>query len=1171
MTRPSIPGLTLAVLVILVALPSASQERAGSHSGLHASHVHDLLDRPGGGAKVLPPKGLTNPSSATADSLPLEAADTLRFTLDEGSWISLDVTPDGESVVFELLGDLYRVPLEGGTAERITHGMGFDSQPRVSPDGEWLAFISDRDGKDNLWVIRMDGTGARKLSSETQDAMISPEWMPDGRSIVVTRRRGQGAQLRLYHVDGGSGVGIGDGAGPGNGPSAGSGATTRRLGATPSPEGRFLYFSQFQGAPGQPFPMWQVARMDLVSGDVDVLTGAEFGAFRPRISPDGRLLVYAVRYEAETGLRVRNLETGDDEWLLWPVQRDEVETGGAPSRDLFPGYAFTPDGSEVVVTFDGKIHRVGLPAGTVTPVPFEARVELAVGPDLNAPYRVEDGPVRATLVQDPVQSPDGTRIAFSVLTKLYVMELERADDGELRGSEPQRLTDGDDWEFKPAWSPDGRWIAYVTWDGGEGHIWRMRADGSGEPQRLTEHASFYTDLVYSPDGARIVGLRGNHWMRQQTFSEFGGLRIPLELIWLPAEGGRVQVVTPARGLSGPHFAGDPERIFVHSGDGLISLRFDGTDRRTHLRVTGPGRAGVPRPPAASAVRMRPMREARQGPAAQPRWALAAVNNQLWVVAVPPFSGETISVNVRSPSLPAHRLTDIGADYLGWADGGETIVWAIGSTIYRRPFDSIEFRPADDEDEDPSDEGGGDEPDPDADPDDDHTPRDLHEAVESVEVVLEFPRARPEGTVVLRGATVITMEDEEIVEDADVVVTDNRIASVGPRGSVPVPDDAAIVDVSGRWIVPGFVDTHAHWEFRTHDVLEPHNWSLIANLPYGVTAGLDVQTSTNDYFAYRDLVETGQALGQRAFMTGPGVFSNTDFQSYEQALDYLRRYRDHYRTPNIKAYVAGNREQRQWIVQAAKELGLMPTTEGARDLRLDLTHAVDGMHGNEHTLPLVPLYRDVTELYARTRTAYTPTLVVQYGGPSAVEWFFTRTEVLEDPKLRRFYPPNRLSEMTRRRRMWARDDEFRIADAARAAREIKRAGGLVGVGGHGEVQGLAYHWEMWSLAMGGFTPREVLEAATIDGARIIGIAEDLGSIRDGKLADLVVLDRDPLEDIENTARIRYVMKNGELFEAETLRQLWPEERDPPRFWWEEGERPEPRADYRRGCTNSTKGG
>ena len=239
-----------------------------------------------------------------------------------------------------------------------------------------------------------------------------------------------------------------------------------------------------------------------------------------------------------------------------------------------------------------------------------------------------------------------------------------------------------------------------------------------------------------------------------------------------------------------------------------------------------------------------------------------------------------------------------------------------------------------------------------------------------------------------------MRGDEVIAEGDVVVTDHRIAAVGPEGAVKVPEGAKVIDVSGTTIVPGFVDTHAHWTEIRRGVLDMQNWSFFANLAYGVTTGRDPQTSTNDMFAYQDLVETGDLVGPRAFSTGPGVFSDTDFQSAEEVDGVVARYKKYYRTNTLKSYMIGNRRQRQWMIEACRKNQVMPTTEGGLDLKLNLTHAIDGFSGNEHSLPVVPLFADVVELFARTGISYTPTLLVAYGGPFGETYFFTTTD---DPR------------------------------------------------------------------------------------------------------------------------------------------------------------------------------
>ena len=1077
--------------------------------------------------------------------LPLKSDRKITFTTDEGTWMSLDVSPDGKTIAFELLGDIYTLPIEGGKAKLIDGGMSFDSQPKFSPDGQWIAFLSDREGSENIWIMHPDGSGVKQVSKDPGSEFVSPSWDPSGKYVYVSKTHfGIGPrEIWMYHIDGGTGIQITKSKPT---PTTKREDRTNDMGVVASSDGKYLYYAERRRdfSYNSMFPLWRIKRKDRKTGDEDTIIEQPRSAMRPGLTPDGKFLLYVTRHETESGLRLRNLETGEDHWVRYPVTRDDQEA--LFTRDLFPGYAFVAGGKEIVYNQDGKIRKLNLESGVETIIPFTAEVSQDLGPKLDFPQKVEQGPVKVRLIHDPVESADGKKLAFSAMTRLYTLDLP--------GGKPQRLTNGKTTEFQPAWSPDGKWIAYVSWSSEGGQLWKISSAG-GAPVQLSKSLAVYSNPAFSPDGTKIVFLRGNAYDRENSTFD-GGQTGNADLVWISADGGEPNLILPARGAGGPHFTNEKDRIYVYTPGGLVSLRYDGTDRRTHLQVKGQGLYFFEEPvPADDLV-----------PSPDGQWVLAHVMNQLYVVAMPAVGGEAPTISVTGPSVPLKKVTDIGADYYGWADNGKTIGWAVGSSYFRQPLSSISFEPPKDEKkegEKKDENKDGDAKDADKDKDqkesadakkdekkEEKKPQKFKEQekdVQEVTVDLELPRKTPKGTIVLRGATVVTMKGDEVLKDADVVIENNRITRAGARGSVP--SGAKVFDVRGKTITPGFIDTHAHWFEIKRGILDTQNWAFLANLAYGVTAGLDVQTGSNDMFAYQDLVDTGDILGQRAFSTGPGVFSDNNFQSEEEVKGVLTKYRKYYGTHNIKSYLVGNRKQRQYMVQAAKELEMMPTTEGALDLKLDLTHVIDGFHGNEHTLPVTPLYNDVVQIFAKSGIAETPTLIVNYGGPFGEDYWYEYSEVHDNAKLNRFTPHKIIDEKAKRRPAWFRKDEYEFPKLAAQMAKLERAGGLVGVGSHGQIQGIGYHWEMWMLASGGMTPMEVLKCATVNGSKIVGRPDELGTIEPGKLADLVIFDKSPLEDIHNTNTIHWVVKNGEVFEGDTLNQVWPEQKklEPLWFW------------------------
>ena len=1113
----------------------------------------------------------TEEGQTTFKELPLKAERTLSFNTKEGTWVSVDISPDGQTIIFDMLGDLYTMPANGGKATRITDGMAYDTQPRYSPDGKSIVFTSDRSGSDNAWIMDLESEETTQITKSNNEWVQSAEWSPDGEYIVVTKGR-RNHKLFMYHKDGGGGFQL-----------IKEPAALKVIEPTFSSDGRFIYYAQRRGAwnYNAQLPQYQIGVYDRENGQNATITSRYGSAFSPTLSPDGKWLVYGSRYEDQTGLVKRDLASGDEEWLAYPVQRDEQES--IAPLGVLPAMTFTPDSKHVIAFWAGKLHKVAIDGSGSTDIPLDVDVELEMGPRLKFDYPIsDDKDMIVTQIRDGVPSPDGSQLAFTALNKLYVMDLP---DGE-----PKRLSEMDITEAMPTWSPAGDAVAFVTWSDTEGgSIYKVNVDGRPRPVKLTKESAIYGTPAWNKNG-RIVFTKGSAQNLMDAVGP-GAPRASEDLCWISADGGDINFIMKTRGKGYPHFVNSDDRIYLSSFAGLSSVRWDGTDEKRHISVTGIRTFGsTPHdshdpfevydpwneeghqsggtslkegegwrenspPSRADVIYMAPEGDK----------AMAQINNDIYVVTVPKL-GQTPTISVANPSsaqFPSWKLTEIGGQFPAWSSDAKKVHWSIGNAHFIYDLDeamahadrvkaakkaeaerlknmSEEEKKAEEEAKKKEAEEAGD--------DAEEKKEDEGYQPEEFRIEITVEKDIPEGRALLQGARIITMNGDEVIENGDVLIENARIIAVGASGTLDVPRRTEVIDMSGKTIVPGFVDTHAHmwpsWGLHKNQV-----WIYAANLAYGVTTTRDPQTATTDVLTYADLVETGELYGPRVYSTGPGVgYWAYNLKSLEQTKKVLKQYSEYYNTKTIKMYLVGNRQHRQWVIEAAKEQELMPTTEGGLDFKLNMTQLIDGYPGHEHSLPIAPLFKDVTYTVAESKMAYTPTLLVSYGGPWAENYFYSRENPYHDEKLSHFTPYPELAAKSRRRPGWFMDEEHVFEKHAEGVKSVVEQGGLAGVGSHGQLQGLGYHWELWSVASGGMSELDALKTATILGATAIGLDKELGSIESGKLADLVVLDANPLENIRNTNKISHVMRNGRLYEANTLDEVYPRQKKAEPFYW-----------------------
>jgi imidazolonepropionase-like amidohydrolase/Tol biopolymer transport system component len=1017
----------------------------------------------------------------------------------ETTWSNVSVSPDGKTLIFDMLGDIYAVAIGGGEATALTQGIEWNYQPRFSPDGSRIAFVSDRAGGDNLWIMNADGTEPHAVTDEAEHLVHNPAWSPDGNYLVgrkgyYSTRSIPAGEIWMFHHGGGNGVNLVER------PNADSDQKNRAEPAF-SPDGRFVYYS----ADITPGTVWQynknsvgslfaIKRLELATGETDTVVSGPGGAIRPTPSPDGKSLAYLKRrLGLVTQIMVKDLESGLERLVFDGFERDLQESSG--SEGNAPAIAWLPDGQSIAFWTAGKFHRVNVADGSVSEIPVHVKTTKKVRPALRGKIQVAADEYEVKGIRWASFTPDKKHVVFQALGYIWIKDL---GNGKQR-----RLTkQNDHYEFYPVIAPDGHAVLYTTWDDQKLGSVRITSLKGNEATVLTPQPGHYIEPAFSADGQQVLyrNIEGGYLLSPLWSMEPGIYRVA-------ADGKQVPVRVSKKGFN-PHFSADGSRIFFSTNTGtldtellLSSVNLEGNDRRDHLRNA-----------KATQFRVSP----------DGQWVAFSENFKTYLA--PFFSnGKTITLNADTKDFSVRPVSARSGEFLNWSADSRAIDWSHGRYLYRRELQqTFAF------------EQGA--PDP------------LPEPVESgLDLAFKQDGDRPKGEIALVGGRVVTMRDannqSEVIEDGVVIIEGNRITTVGTRDSVKIPRGAFQLDVSGKTVLPGLVDAHAHGGMGLNEIIPQQNWMQLSNLSFGVTTIHDPSNDTSEFFAASELQKAGRMVAPRVFGTGtilygayvPGYSAETN--SLEDAEFHVQRLKDA-GAISVKSYNQPRREQRQQIIQAASAMDMMVVPEGGMRFQHNLSMLIDGHTTLEHSVPVQNIYADVLQLWSQVETSYTPTFIVSYGGLMGEEYWYDRTNVWENPRLLRYTPKSILYPRSIRRQK-APDSEYNHVYVARNAKTLRDAGVRVNIGAHGQREGLAAHWEMWSMVQGGFSPWEALRGATIDGASTLGMDHEIGSLEAGKLADIMIVDGNPLEDIYRSEYVSHTLINGRLYEAASMNQVAPD--------------------------------
>ena len=1012
---------------------------------------------------------------------------TFKLNTNEGTWMNLDVSPDGKNIVFDLLGDIYTMPISGGNATILRSGLAYEVQPKFSPNGKYISFTSDAEGGDNIWVMTVDGKNAKSITKEKFRLLNNAVWTSDGESLIArkhfTSQRSLGAgEMWQYPLSG----------------SAGLKLTKRKNDQQDvndpsiSSDGKYLYYAEdmypggfFQYNKDPNKQIYVINQYNFETGETERITGGPGGAARPVISRDGKLLAFVKRIRTKSVLYIHDLETGKE----WPVyeglNKDQSEAWAV--FGVYPHFSWMPNNKEIVIWAQGKINRINIDTKQVKNIPFQVNQEIKLAKTHRVKRKVFEEEFTSKMIKNVQTSPDGKTIIFTSLGHIYKKKLPNGT--------PKRITNLTDFEAEPTFSTDGKSLLFVTWnDKNLGAIYKVNIDGSGL-RKITKEKGIYRTPTYNSSSSQIVYRKeSGNGDQGYDYTKKTGIYIA------NADGTSTKRVSKSGEF--PIFSSDDKRIFFQTGGSffggltkkLKSVSLIGEDEKSHFT-------------SKLANRLVPSKDNK--------WIAFIHLHKLFVAPIV-MNGSEINLDQNTKSFKVESLSKNAGINLHWSSNNQKVHWTLGDEYFSKsilnntsdPFAKTNLS---------------------------------SEIEEGIKVNLMSKSDIPEGRIAFKNARIITMNGNEVIENGTIIIHKNKIETIGESSSINIPSNAKMYDMKGKTIMPGIVDVHAHVGAFRNGLSTQKHWQFYANLAFGVTTSHDPSVNTAAAFTLEEMQRSGQLVGPRMFSTGFILYgAEGDFKAVVNNLEDARfavSRTKAFGARSIKSYNQPRRDQRQQIMQAARELGVNVVPEGGSTFYTNMSMIFDGHTGIEHNIPVAPIYKDILSLWKNSKTGYTPTLIVNYGGVNGEFEWYQKSNVWENKTLLK-YTPRFVVDSRSRHRIMVPEEEYKNGHilTSETVTALANEGVKVNLGAHGQLQGLGAHWELWMLQQGGLSNHEALKAATINGADYIGVSDELGSLEKGKLADLIIMDKNPLEDIQNSNSVIYTMINGRLYDIDTMNEI-----------------------------------